>query len=86
MMPVQRLRRTYLGGAILCCALGGGQLSSTLGAAFARVAVVDCALAHLVSLACDCWVNCVGRALGRGVLGQWLCARLPCTGSEQMFS
>ena len=82
----RRAWATYLGSAILCGAFGRGQLSPSLGAPLARVAVIDCALAHLVGLAGDCWVNCVRRALGWRVLRQWLGAGLTSTGSEEMFS
>lgn len=76
----------YLGGAILCSALGGGQLSPSLGAAFARVAVVGVAGAHLVGSAGNGWVNGVRRAGGMGVLGQRLYAGLASSSSEQVFS
>jgi hypothetical protein len=75
-----------LGGAVLCSALRGGQLSTPLVRALARVAVVDGALAHLVGLASNCWVNGVRRALGGRVLGQGLRAGLTSTRGEEMFS
>lgn len=76
----------YLSSTVLCGALRGRELSPSLGAPLARVAVVECALTHLVGLACDGWVNCVRRALRRRVLSQRLVAGLTSTGSEQMFS
>jgi hypothetical protein len=81
-------RHTYLGGAVLCGTLRGGQLSASLRASLARVAVVGVngALAHLVGLASNCWIDCVRRALLGRVLGQWLGAGLASTGSEEMFS
>jgi hypothetical protein len=80
------MRATYLGGAILCSALRGRQLSASLVLALARVAVVDGTLAHLVGLASNGWVNSVRRALGGGVLRQELRTGLTGTRSEEVFS
>lgn len=83
-----RLDGTYLSSPVLCGAFRGGEFSPALGAALARVPVVDCTLAHLVRLTCDCWINCMGRTWWRGVLvlGQWLVAGLARSSSEEMFS
>jgi hypothetical protein len=88
-------QRTYLSSAILGSALGCGQLSPSLGATLARVAVVRAALAHVVGGAANgrvdgvWWASSV-RVLGMlgvwRVLGERLHAGLASAGSEQMFS
>jgi hypothetical protein len=77
---------TYLGSAVLCSALRRRQLATSLVRALARVAVIDGALAHLVGLAGNCWVDGVRRALGGGVLRHGLCTGLTGTCSEEMLS
>jgi hypothetical protein len=55
----RRNGNTYLGSTILRGTLRRRQFSPAFGAAFARVAVVNCSLTHLVSLASNGWVNCM---------------------------